>query len=200
MSACKANRLSGIRVGVPWKIIRDSVQDTRIMKDFEGSLDIMKSLGAIVVEDADLPAFESCWTQKNRLCSQAIFHRDTEKYLDSLTENPDNIHSLKDIISYIEPHENSYHSKYSVDTFRRILAVPHTIDSTEYKEALKTRLYMGTEGGVVGALEKYSCDVLVLPTDSDNPTDIVGTPTINVPLGFGPADISPELSSPNLPS
>lgn len=168
------------------------------MKDFELSLDIIRSLGAIIVEDADFPTFESGWTQKNRLCSHAIFRHDTEKYLDSLTENPDNIHSLEDIISYIEQDESSYYPKYSVDTFRKVLAVPHTVDSTEYQEALKTRLYMGTEGGIVGALEKYACDILVLPTDSDNPTDIAGTPTINVTLGFGAVDILPELSYPNL--
>lgn len=98
----------------------------------------------------------------------------------------------------MEEHESSYYSNNSVNNFRQIVAVPHTADSTEYKEALKTRLYMGTEGGVVGSLEKYACDVLVLPTDSDNPADIAGTPTFNVPLGFGPVDISPELSSPNL--
>ncbi|KAL8642472.1 MAG: hypothetical protein Q9226_008506, partial [Calogaya cf. arnoldii] len=77
-------------------------------------------------------------------------------------------------------------------------ASPHTVDSKKYKDALATRLYMGDEGGVLGALENHNCDVLVLPTDSDNPTDLAGYPSINVPLGFGPADISPEYATPDL--
>ncbi|KAL8760393.1 MAG: hypothetical protein Q9199_000017 [Rusavskia elegans] len=77
-------------------------------------------------------------------------------------------------------------------------ASPHAVDSKEYKNALKTRLYMGAEGGVLGALENHNCDVLVLPTHSDNPTDLAGYPLINIPLGFGPADISAEYATPDL--
>lgn len=158
----------------------------------------MKELGADIVEDANFPAFEHGWTQKNRLCSYSIISHMTSIYLASLAHNPDKLRNLDDVVHFIESHENEDFPKYSVDTFRKMAASPHAVDSKEYKNALKTRLYMGAEGGVLGALENHNCDVLVLPTDSDNPTDLAGYPSINIPLGFGPADISAEYATPDL--
>jgi amidase len=197
-SACRIDGLAGVRVGVPWKIIRESVDDAHILRDFEDSLLLMEKLGAEIVQDANFPAFEHGWTQKNRLCSYSIISHMTSIYLASLAYNPDNLRSLDDVVRYIESHENEDFPKYSVDTFRKMAASPYTVDSKEYSDALQTRLYMGAEGGVLGALEEHNCDVLVLPTDSDNPTDLSGYPSINVPLGFGPADISAEYATPNL--
>lgn len=68
----------------------------------------------------------------------------------------------------------------------------------EYKEALELRLFMGSAGDVLGILEKYNRDVLVLPTKSDNPTDIGGYPTINMPMDFCDANTPIVHSSPNL--
>ena len=68
-------------VGVPLKIIKDLKEDDRMMKDFEEYLDIMRSLGANLVKDADFTAFESGWTQKNRICPHATTSHNTEKYL-----------------------------------------------------------------------------------------------------------------------
>ena len=174
------------------------MEDVHILGDFENSLLLMKELGAEIVEDANFPAFEHGWTQKNRLCSYSTISHMTSIYLESLAHNPDELRNFDDVVHYIESHENEEFPKYSVDTFRKMAASPHTVDSKEYKDALETRLYMGAKGGVLGALENHNCDVLVLPTDSDNPTDLAGYPSINVPLGFGPADISPEYATPDL--
>lgn len=38
---------------------------------------------------------------------------------------------------------------------------------------------MGSEGGVLSAAENHCCEVLALPTDSENPTDLAGYPKIN---------------------
>ncbi|KAL8941352.1 MAG: hypothetical protein Q9216_002291 [Gyalolechia sp. 2 TL-2023] len=190
--------LAGIRVGVPWKIVRDSVDDIHILRDFEDSLLLMKKLGAEIVHDANSPAFKHGWTQENRLCSYSMIRHMTSRYLASLDCNPDNLRDLDDVVRYIESHETEDFPRYSVDTLRKMAASPYTVNSQEYQDALKTRLYMGAEGGVLGALEEHNCDVLVLPTDSDNPTNLAGFPSINIPLGFGPADISAEYATPNL--
>lgn len=79
-----------------------------------------------------------------------------------------------------------------------VIETIYTVDSKEYKDALETRLYMGAECGVLGALEEHNCDLFVLPTDSDNPTDLAGYPSISIPLVSGPADTSAEYATPNL--
>lgn len=43
-----------------------------ILRDFEDLLLLMEELGAEIVQDANFPAFEHGWTQKNRLCSYSI--------------------------------------------------------------------------------------------------------------------------------
>ena len=58
-SAGKDSGPSSLRIGVPWKIIKDLEEDNRTTKDFEGQLDIMRSLGADLVKNADYLAFES---------------------------------------------------------------------------------------------------------------------------------------------
>ena len=63
-SACKDSGTPSLRVSVPWKVIKDLEDDNRIMEDFEGYRDIMRSLGVDLVKNADYPAFASGWTQK----------------------------------------------------------------------------------------------------------------------------------------
>ncbi|KAL8642471.1 MAG: hypothetical protein Q9226_008505, partial [Calogaya cf. arnoldii] len=52
ISSCRSDGLAGVRVGVPRKIIQESVGDVHILGDFENSLLLMKELGAEIVEDA----------------------------------------------------------------------------------------------------------------------------------------------------
>ena len=196
--SCKINSLAGIRVGVPRKVIQDSLNDPHILRDFNTSLDVMRKLGAEIVENVNFPAYVSGWKQKNRLCSNVSFRHVTNQYLGSLKHNPDNIRSVEDVMAYICTHENESFPQYNIEKFKRVLTSPQTPDSAEYKAALGTRLFMGAEGGVLGALEEHHCDVLALPTDSENPTDLSGYPAICVPLGFGPQDMDVEYSHPNL--
>lgn len=48
---------------------------------------------------------------------------------------------------------------------------------------------MGGEGSILGALDKYNLDALILPTSySPGVAAIAGYPVITVPLGFYPKD------------
>lgn len=63
--------------------------------------------------------------------------------------------------------------------------------------------FFGGEGGILGAIEKYKLDVLVVPADQDIANDLVATmgfPAISVPLGFWPEGTAVELDEdkPNL--
>lgn len=51
---------------------------------------------------------------------------------------------------------------------------------------------------MLDAMENHTCSARVLPTDSDNPTDLAGHPSIDISLGFGPADISADYARANL--
>ncbi len=60
--------------------------------------------------------------------------------------------------------------------------------------SLKPRLY---RGGMLDAMENHKYGACVLPIDSDNPTDLAGYPSIDISLGFEPADISADYATPH---
>lgn len=197
-SFCKAEGLGGIRIGVPRKIITASVDQKETLNSFDNALELMKQQGAVIVENADFPAFEHGWTQKNRICSHVNFRAVTKRYLSSLAKKPHGLRDIDDIIKYIESHKEEEFPHYSTATLKMVLSWKQTTDSEEYREALKLRTFMGSEGGILGALQNHDCDVLALPTDSDNPTDIAGYPAISVPLGFGSTRHAVVRSHPHL--
>lgn len=54
-------------------------------------------------------------------------------------------------------------------------------------EAVQTDLYLGGEGGILGALERDNLDAVILPTSfSSSFPAIARSPIVTVPLGFYP--------------
>jgi amidase len=77
------------------------------------------------------------------------------------------------------------------------------VDSKKYKDMVEQELSFGGDGGIIGAIEKYNLDVLVVPANQDIANDLaakMGFPAISVPLGFGPNDTAVEFDEdkPNL--
>ena len=71
----------------------------------------------------------------------------------------------------------------------RILTQNITNESHESYAAYKANLRMAEEDGVLGALEKYDLDALVMPTfTSFHLPAIAGLPVVTVPLGFFPSN------------
>ena len=79
-----------------------------------------------------------------------------------------------------------------VYVWNRVLGLNITNESPDSYNAYKSNLRMAGEQGVLGTLDKYDLDALVMPTfASFHLPAIAGLPVITVPLGFYPSDTVP---------
>lgn len=90
---CNGTDITGIRVGVP----RNSFPadpESPVIISFENALGTLKSAGAEIVDNADLPAaddFKTLNQQVKGIVRSSEFKRDIRAYLASLTTNPNNL-------------------------------------------------------------------------------------------------------------
>jgi amidase len=206
--SCKGTNLNGIRIGVPRNAFPGigSVEH----KAFTKALETLSHAGAQIVEDADLLAAEEYQAlpgPDQMMVKLAAFKVSTENYLKSLETNPNNLHTLQDLIDYTKTQDEEDYPAHNVAQFE----TAQTIDtnSQEYKDVAAREEYIAGDGGIIGALERHEVDVLVVPTAADTAVTfsaIEGTPAISLPLGFLPPDtpIKKEksdliVSGPNIP-
>ncbi|KAI0942921.1 hypothetical protein AcV7_002205 [Taiwanofungus camphoratus] len=186
--ALKSDGLKGIRLGVPRKLFEK--EDANVVKAFDTAVEIIRALGATVVDPADLPEFDEAVVSPNEtVVLRTDFKVDLNKYISELEEIPTGVKSLADVIAFntanadkelIEPYWNDQ------STF---VAAEGTTQDQAYYDALASDYHMGRAGGIDGALKRFNLDALLLPTSvADTPAAIAGYPIVTVPLGFQPAD------------
>jgi len=81
----------------------DSVtrNDPSVNVTFEQALEVIKSLGAMVVDPADLPSADEIMDQNNEhFVSQTNFKIQIDQYLAELLKNPSGVRSLADLIAF----------------------------------------------------------------------------------------------------
>ena len=70
-----------------------------------------------------------------------------------------------------------------------------TNESKESYDAYQANLHMAQEQGIIGALDRYGLDALVMPTfASFHLPSIGGLPIVTVPLGFYPHDTASTMN------
>ncbi|KAL3446202.1 amidase [Aspergillus insuetus] len=197
VAACNLNGLEGKRIGIPRNVIEalPSILGNAarpIMSSVERAVAGIKKAGAIIIEDANFTAYDA---YRISAAPAQVLAADMlsglPKYLSALNSNPNNLQSLSDIRNFIQ---NSPDEDYPArDTDLWDMALLAGMDNTSpgvwpiYQQAL----YLGEEGGLLGALSRNNLDAVILPTQlaGDIP-GILGSPVITVPFEAFPADIS----------
>ncbi|KAG6815128.1 hypothetical protein H0H93_010876, partial [Arthromyces matolae] len=200
--ALRADALKGKRIGVPRRVFLDLNDNGRgdrkeIIAAFEKALDVIKELGATVVDPADLPSAEEIKTSKSvTFIMDTDFKVDLEKYISNLISNPSGVRNMADVIKFNDDHpdlekpegfeDQSMFVPLSPivlfigvtrlnDSLKRSEATPGR--DAAFFESLALNHDLGATRGIDAALQKYDLDALVLPSDG-------WTPTPAVPLGF----------------
>ena len=193
--ALNLSSFQGARIGIPRNIFIMDESDKPIMEAFENAIEVMKSAGAIIIDNANYSAVDE-WladikddTGKNMVVVRADFLSNLPEYLSKLQSNPNNIHDLFDVRNFTQ---NFPLEEYPA---RNTLAWDFTLDlgfnNTDHRwwEAYQFTSYLGGPGGVTGALEKYNLDALAMPTKfAPSHSAYVGLPVVTVPLGFFPSN------------
>ncbi|KAI1352907.1 amidase signature enzyme [Xylaria sp. FL0043] len=195
---CSGTDLSGITIGVP----RNSFTadpTSPIMISFEAALRTLVSAGALVIDHADFPAadeFKKLNQQVKGIVRSSEFKRDIVRYLNTLENNPHNIKSAEDIIKFTKTHEKEDYPSRDIGKFLWTQVEGVDVESEKYHKMVEQERFFGGEGGILGAMDKYNLDVLVVPSSFGIGNDLaakMGFPVIGVPLGFYPENTAIEL-------
>ena len=188
-----ANRMSllGARVGIPRNGIAPFLNDdtTPIMKAFEQALRIIHGADAAVTDHADFPHFNMTELGHNQeIILGTDFSHDIPEYLSSLNYNPNNIHTLTDILNFTIHDPREDYVTRSTQAWDSALLRHFHSSSIESFTAYQRNAELATTFGIDAVLENYDLDALVMPTfTSFHLPAAGGLPIVTVPLGFFPA-------------
>ena len=130
------------------------------------------------------------------------FKDSVNRYLESLITNPSGIRNLDQLISYTKCTPGEEFPRFDVEVFETAAGTNSTADP-EYQKALALEKYYAEAGGggILGAMEKWNLDALLLPTCSSMAlrfAAVRGFPVISLPLGFYPQGAEIEINSAGL--
>ncbi|KAF7943976.1 hypothetical protein EAE96_010388 [Botrytis aclada] len=192
VDACNFSALKGARLGIPRNVISLMSNNSTgsILEAFNKSLAILRSAGAIIVENNDFPAAQE-YIDNGLLTVQIVaadFVVAVEKYLNSLVYNPHNMTSLADLREWTQSSPLEDYPNKPTEVWDAALQNWNNTDY-EFWRAYLRALDWGNKGGFLGVIERYELDAAILPSlFSWNWTAVVGTPIISVPMRAMPSD------------
>ncbi|KAH9912038.1 amidase signature enzyme [Fomitopsis serialis] len=200
--ALDRNAFAGKRIGVPRAVfLNDSItgNDPYVNEVFEAALEVMKALGATVVDPADLPSAEAIATSNNEsTVLDTDFKIQLNAWYEGLLSNPSGVRSLAELIAFDNANPTLEEPARYTDQSELIASEATTGFNSTYYAALAYDYEMGRTNGIDAALEMYDLDALVLPAPGFTtvPAAIAGYPIVTVPLGFYPDNITIGLAGP----
>ena len=190
LAACKLSGLQGKRIGIARNVIDESSDEvTHAIEAFERAISVMANAGATIVEDTNFTAHSQWKKREYNPVTRADFVTNLAQYLSTLERNPRNIQSIEDLrdFTWKFPKEE-YPSR---NTRNWDTAIEQKMNNTcpEFWPIYQENLYLGGEGGILGALERHGLDAVVIPTViASSIPGMVGTPIVTVPLGTASDD------------
>jgi amidase len=189
--------LKGARIGIPRNsVLPYSTDDIAQMAAFEDAIQIMRTAGAIIVDNANFTAYKGdLWDNMDIIMESSgkVFISDfivgIAEYLSKVTKPGSPIQSLQDLADCTMSDPREDYPQRDIADWDDALASNVTNDSEEIWQAYQRDLYFGREGGVVGALDRYNLDALILPSLSASVIPALGgLPIVTVPVGKQPDD------------
>ena len=189
--------LQGARIGVARNM---AGANPRILKIFEYCVQVVKKLGAEVVDPVDVANFDK-FGKTEREVLYYEFKADLNKYLKSLSDGA-RVHSIDDVIKFNEENSDKV-MPYFGQEHMMTAAEKASLNDKKYKDALaKNHMYARTKG-LDAAMRKHKLDAIICPSggpawmidlvngDSNNwdmestsPPAVAGYPHITVPAGY----------------
>ncbi|KAJ3819994.1 amidase signature enzyme [Lentinula raphanica] len=198
--ALNPNALYKARIGVPRKVFLDNESNFTAngsMSDigvaFENALDVIRALGATIVDPADLPSAEAILSSENEtLVIDTDFKIQINAWLEGLVSNPSGVRSLADLIAFDDANPSLEEPMNYTSQSQFIDSEATTGYTDAYFQSLTYDYELGGAQGIDAALEMFDLDALVLPAQgiSATPAAIAGYPVVTVPLGFFPSNVT----------
>jgi amidase len=189
--------LRGARIGVARNM---AGTNPRILKIFELCIEVMKKLGAVIIDPADVPNFDKF--EKTELeVLHYEFKADLNNYLKSVSDDV-RVHSMEDVIKFNEENADLVMPYFGQE---QMIAAQGKGPLTEkkYKDALAKNHRLARKDGIDSVMQKYKLDAIIVPSgsparvidlvngdasnsdiESTSPAAVAGYPHITVPAGF----------------
>ena len=189
------NGLKGARIGVARNMCGT---DPRIIKLFESCIYVMKQLGAVIVDPANVPNFNKFGKTESEVLHYE-FKADLNKYLAGTNAR---VKSMADVIKFNEEHKERV-LQYFGQGYMIVAQAKGSLRDKKYREALVKNLLLTRKNGIDATMKKYKLDAIIVPSggpawmidlangdainwdmESTSPAAVAGYPHITVPAGY----------------
>jgi amidase len=192
----RPDALRGARVGVVRKSLTGYDQKTDAV--FEQALEVLKGLGAVIVDPADIPHIDDYGRDESTVLHYE-FKAGINAYLATL--GPDaRMKSLEDLIAFNEANKERVMPWFGQEDFLKAQACGPLTDK-KYLDALARCARLSRRDGFDKVVAQHRLDVLVAPTggpawttdllngdhfggSSSSPCAVAGYPHVTVPMGW----------------
>ncbi|KAL6308516.1 amidase [Sparassis latifolia] len=166
---CNINGLQGAKIGIPRNAISVHTIDGPEVAAFNASIPIFKALGATVLESADFPDLEGYlnFTGSSYATDPVVgadFVVGIANYFNELVYNPLEIHSLTELANFTMSYPPEDYPDRNIATWQQDLALNVTQGDSAYYTALLEQYYYGSNATILGALDNYDLDALIIPS------------------------------------
>lgn len=197
VSFLKRNGLQGARIGVARKM---AGENPRILKIFESCLEVLRGLGAVVIDPADVPNFDKL-VKTERQVLHFELKADLNTYLRTAGRGA-RVRTLADVIRFNDENRARVMPYFGQEHFI-IAQAQEGLASKEYRAALAKNRRLTRKEGIDAVMGKYRLDALVVPSggpawlidpvngdavdwgvESTSVAAVAGYPHITVPAGY----------------
>jgi amidase len=189
--------LKGVRIGVARNM---AGTNARIIKIFEHCIEVIKHLGALIIDPADIPNFDKFdKTELEVLLYE--FKADLNKYLKTL-DGDVRVHSMEDVIKFNEENIDSVMPFFGQE-YMLAAQEKSSLRDKRYRDALEKNHRYARKNGIDAVMRKHKLDALIVPSgrpagmidlingdssdtdmESTSPAAVAGYPHITVPAGY----------------
>jgi amidase len=189
--------LKGARIGVARNL---AGANPKVLKVFENCLEVMRQLGAVLIDPADVPNFDKFGASELEVLYYE-FKADLNHYLQSLPAEV-RVHSLEEVIRFNEENADRVMPYFGQEHMIAAQA-KGSLREKKYKDAIAKNLRLSRREGIDRVMRKYKLDALVTPSggpawvidlvngdshtddiESTSPAAVAGYPHITVPAGY----------------
>ncbi|KZV98313.1 amidase signature enzyme [Exidia glandulosa HHB12029] len=199
--ALRRGALKGARIGVPRTSITGRVS-APVADAFESALDVLRALGATIIDPANLPsAAEISRSGNESIVLNTDFKVEVAQYIAGLKRVPTGVKTLADLIAFDDAHPDLEEVEPFYTSQSTFLAAENTTGKSTpaYIAALAANHDLGRTRGIDAALLASNLTALVLPSNvAPGPAAIAGYPIVTVPLGFLPDNTTATAANPTI--
>lgn len=191
------NGLHKARIGVARNM---AGTNPRILKIFETCIEVMKQLGAVIVDPANVKNFNRFSDSESEVLHYE-FKAGLNAYLKS-SNGKAQVHSMEELIAFNEENQDKVMPYFGQENLVTALE-KGALNDKKYRDALKKNLRLTRKDGIDATLHKHKLDAIVVPSggsawvidlangdapnwdmESTSPAAVAGYPHITVPAGY----------------